>query len=244
MPLTNADLEAQLDKIRKVLALAERASTPEEAETATRKAEILMAKYGIDRAQLAHSDPGTDPMTWQTITIPAPFALAKAVLIDAICRAYTVQAIRLSSATPGDAGCRIEMVGHRSDLERVDILLTALLLQVATGINRNVPASGGRAAAYRRSYIIGFANEVARRLREADRRARQESDAAGTTGTDVVLADRNARVRDAFTDKYPRTRTAVVRSSGSGYGAGREAGARADLGGARVADRRQPAIGN
>jgi hypothetical protein len=244
MPLTNADLDAQLEKIRKVLALAEGASTPGEAEAATQKAEILMAKYGIDRAQLAHTDPRTDPMEWRTVAITAPFASAKDVLLATICDAYSVKAIRLNRKRSDAHGATtVEMVGHRSDLERVEILYTALLLQVATGINRNAYGAGAQLAAYRRSYILAFAAEIGRRLREANRRARQEDADAGTVGTDVVLAERSARVRSAFTDKYPRVRAVTVQSRGTGGADGRAAGARADLGGARVANRARHAIG-
>lgn len=240
MPITAADLDAQLDKIRKVLALAEGATTEGEAEAATRKAEILMAKYGIDRAMVSHTDPGSDPLEWQTITLQAPYAVQKACLLHTVAAAYNGQTIRRPGAAAG-ANQVVEVCAHKSDLERIDILFTSLLLQIATGINRRVPAHGARAAAYRRSYILGFNQAVRDRLREAAARARQES--GDTTGTDLVLADRSALVRNAFTDRWPNVRFTTVTSGGGGYGAGRAAGAAADLGGARVTRGRQHAIG-
>ncbi|MCM3844831.1 DUF2786 domain-containing protein [Pseudonocardia sp. DR1-2] len=44
---------ARLDRIRKLLAKAERAGTPDEAEIYTDKAFALMARHGIDEALLA-----------------------------------------------------------------------------------------------------------------------------------------------------------------------------------------------
>ena len=49
-----------LGRIRKLLAKAERAGTPEEAQTYTEKAVELMARHGIDAALLAAAQPGRD----------------------------------------------------------------------------------------------------------------------------------------------------------------------------------------
>ena len=95
-------------------------------------------------------------------------------------------------------------------------------------------------AAYRRSWLHGFAVQVHRRLVEAERRAEQRAGqgSAGGPGVpgsaELVLADRRSRVEQAYAEAFPalgRGRRSVL--SGSGFAAGAAAGERADLGAAR-----------
>ncbi|MEI2714004.1 MAG: DUF2786 domain-containing protein [Nocardioides sp.] len=71
----------RLARIRKLLAQAEDpACTPAEAEAFTAKAADLMARYGIDEALLAQSDPGRDPMGDRVVDLLAPYGYEKAWL--------------------------------------------------------------------------------------------------------------------------------------------------------------------
>jgi hypothetical protein len=103
-------------------------------------------------------------------------------------------------------------------------------------------------AAYRRSWLHGFAVQVHRRLVSAEQRAerraeeraeRADGDADPPTGAAVVLADRRSRVERAYAEAFPslgRGRRSVL--SGSGFAAGAAAGARADLGAGALGGRR------
>ncbi len=131
------------------------------------------------------------------------------------------------------------MFGFESDRERVEVLYTSLLLQATTQVARQRPAwSDESVAAYRRSWLHGFAAEVHRRLDAAERRAAGErsEDAgsragAGEPSVELVLADREEQVDRAFAETFPQIPRARAASlSGSGLRAGVAAGRRADLG--------------
>ncbi|MDN5749086.1 MAG: DUF2786 domain-containing protein, partial [Pseudonocardia sp.] len=113
---------------------------------------------------------------------------------------------------------------------------TSLLLQATSQLVRQRPAHAGESvAAYRRSWLHGFAVEVHRRLTAAEAGAAAQAAAtprpAGGPSVALVLADRRERVERAYAEAFPvlgRARRSVL--SGSGFGAGTRAGARADLG--------------
>jgi hypothetical protein len=144
-------------------------------------------------------------------------------------------------------GSRVHVFGYRSDLERADILFTSLLVQMARALAAQaVPAAGGRAKAWRRSWMLGYATAVVARVREAEDTAVAEAGAgdgpvAGTS-TALVLADRSLTVRRRVRAAYPRTRKTRVTYSGNGYQDGYREGERADIGGAKVRSRAAGAL--
>ena len=135
---------------------------------------------------------------------------------------------------PAGSGFALHLFGFASDLERVDLLFTSLLVQAAHGLVGTVVPPGEHPAAFRRSWLAGFARVISDRLRVA------EADAVvqrGTSSVALVLADRSDRVARRVTEVYPRLRTAPIRRlAGSGFDAGAAAGHRADLGGTDAVD--------
>ena len=234
-----ADQDGTLEKVRKLLAKAEAEGVTEaEAEALTAKAAELMARYGIDQARLNAARPGTDILANAKIDIENPWANVRLVLLARIFGAMRCQVIQLSH--PG-SGARVHVFGYQSDMDRAEMLYTSLLVQMARGLAaQHVPGSGGRAKAWRRSWMLGFTTAVGERVKAAEARATAQADTDDQTAanagksTALVLADRSVAVRNALQQEYPQTRTARVTYSGSGYGSGREAGQRADIGGARV----------
>jgi hypothetical protein len=239
-----------LAKVRKILAKAEDpAATPEEAETYTAKAAELMATYGIDRALLAETDPGSDVVGDRVVVLDAPYALDKAALLSSVAFELRCRAVRRIRYVGPHATkeVSIHLFGYDSDLVRVEILFTSLLLQAQTSLARTSPPPWESVAAYRRSWLAGFTAAVSRRLRDAEVRARDEAEeartsrAAATTGgrsVALVLVDRERTVAAAVDAEYPRLGTARNRQlSGSGGRSGWQAGQRADLGGTRVSRR-------
>lgn len=242
--MTTEAPDKMLARIRALLSKAQDpAATIAEAETYTAKATELMARYGIDRAMLAAADPTTDIPGDRIITVDAPYARDKQHLLSQIglslgCR--TVLKRRGSDFS-------VHLFGYASDLERVDMLFTSLLLQAVNGLAQTPAPYYGSTAAFRRTWLAGFTDTVTERLREAENRAAQnattEQQRTGTTGPSValVLADRRTVVERAMNAAYPKLKTARPRTlSGSGYHHGAAAGRRADLGGPRIAsDRRR-----
>ncbi|MBW4704166.1 MULTISPECIES: DUF2786 domain-containing protein [unclassified Micromonospora] len=218
--------EAMLSKVRKLLAQAEDAAcTPAEAAAFTAKATELIARYGVDRALLAARDPTTDPVGDRVVDVVAPYARDKAGLLAAVADPLRCRCIR----RPAGTGFALHLFGFASDLERVDLLFTSLLVQAAHGLAGTVVPPGEHPAAFRRSWLAGFARVIAERLRAAEAGAVAQD---GTPSVALVLADRSDRVARRVTEVYPRLRTAPTRRlAGSGFGAGEAAGQRADLGG-------------
>lgn len=240
--------EARLDRIRKLLAKAERAGTPDEAETYTAKAVELMVRHGVDEAVLAAAGgagpPGADPVGGVRIAVDDPYSAGKARLLG-----WTASALRcrwvMHDARAGRVAA-VTVFGHASDRARVELLYTSLLLQAARQLARVRPPDPAESvAAYRRSWLYGFAAQVHERLRAAEQAAVREADRAGGPSAELVLADRGDRVERAYAEAFPDLRRARrPQVSGSGYRRGAAAADRADLGGTRLGGRdRAPALG-
>lgn len=239
---TQTEQDPRLQKLRAMLAKAESSEFPEERDAFLAKAAELAAQYGIDEALLQASDVAQGslrPIATQ-MAVQAPYATAKGVLVNGVAKAYGVRAIRLR----GGANQIIELVGFESDVKRVEILVTSLFLQLATelaGAQAPVYYGGRQLAAWRRSFVIGYANKVCARLERqvAATQAQEAAEAAeaptGSTSTALVLADRQDAVDAVVKERHPRLTTTYTRASvGGGTSAGREAGARANLGGNAV----------
>jgi len=237
-----------LDRVRKLLAKAEdEGCTPHEAEALTAKAAELMARYGIDRALLGAVRPDTDRPADRVFELDNPWAGIKAHLLAGLASALRCQCILLNRRQPGS---RVHVFGYLSDLERADILFTSLLVQMARALALEpVPVYGGRAKAWRRSWMLGYCSAVVARVRAAEEAAvaaASSSAAAGANGhgpsAAVVLADRAVTVRRHAEQAYPRTRKTRVTYSGNGYQAGYQEGQKADIGGAKVRSRSGTAL--
>lgn len=245
--------ENLLDKVRKLLAKAEAEGvTPEEAEALNGKAAELIAKYGIDRARLAAEKPGTDRVGRKTIRLDPPFALDKAELLWAVSMPLRVEGIRQKywgQRPDGREGYlyRMVLIGWESDIERVELLFTSLLLQSAHELTRVAIPWGEDAAAYRRSWLAGFSAIVRRRLAQAEQQAQASAEAmrpaaaADSAGPSValVLADRSLAVKSFREQEFGDVKTAKRRKlNGSGLFDGVEAGRRANLHTNRTVGRR------
>lgn len=233
----------KLDTVRKLLAKADRAATPEEAQSYTAKAVELMARHGIDDAVLAAADPGRDEIGAHQIPMDDPYSAGKARLL-----AWTASALRCRAVLHEAWGGKVAAVtvfGFASDRERVELLYTSLLLQAGSQLLRQRPTRPGESvAAYRRSWLHGFAVEVHRRLVDAGSVAVAQRPESGGRSVALVLADRSRLVDRAYAEAFPRMgRARRSTLSGSGFHAGAAAGERADLGRGTVGPVRQRALG-
>ncbi|HUB43091.1 MAG TPA: DUF2786 domain-containing protein [Streptosporangiaceae bacterium] len=243
---TSAGTEAPdrlLDRVRKLLAKAEAEGvTTAEAQALTAKAAELMAKYGIDRALLAATRPETDKPGDRIVDIYNPWGRVQAHLLCGLAAALRCQSILVTA----DSGLRVHIFGYESDLERTDVLYTSVLIQMWHGlVGAEVPADAYSVRAWRRSWLLGFAAAVIARVRTAEHRAEQsasQAPAGQTSRTALVLADRSMVIRQNVAQAYPRTRTARVTYTGSGYGDGYEQGKRADIGSGKLGRKRARAL--
>lgn len=220
--------DPQLERIRKLLAKAEDpAVTEAEAEAYNQKAAELVARYGIDQAMLAAAGASTDEIGTLKIPMNDPYSRDKASLLTSV--AYPMRCRTLLHRY----GQKVESVtvfGYHSDLGRVELLFTSLLLQATTQLTRVRPGGffpGESLAAYRRTWLHGFARAVYDRLSNAE----QEAVRTAVQGSaELVVRDRAQMVQHAFDTEFGDLRSAAPRRlSGSGYLDGHDAGTKANL---------------
>jgi Protein of unknown function (DUF2786) len=236
-----------MNTVRGLLAQAEHPNTSaEERDAFTAKAAELLEKYGIDAALLA--DRGEIRQSPQTMRVDFsnPYTAEKCALLGAVALNSQCTVIRHRA---GRRVTNATVFGFPADLERTNVLYTSLLLQATRGVLLAEPPLGSSVVAYRRTWLMGFAVVVNKRLEEAARaeqaRAesrRSETGAPGSRSVALVLADRSALVRAAAEEEFPGLKSAPKRQlSGDGWRDGGRAGRGADLGGKRVSsgDRQQ-----
>ncbi len=240
--------EGMLHKIRSLLAKAESTDFEEEALALTAKAHELMIAHAIDRALLDDHDDGATEVIARVVTVEAPYARQKFLLLAAAARASGCRAIL--SVSRDELQARVErreiqglgsshwatLVGHAADLDDAELLFTSLGLQ-ATRLLLAAETTPGRVTSFRRAFLIGFADAVRRRV-EANR-ARAVADHDHAASLLPVLASREQAVDAAVDEQFgPLRPMSVSLSNGEGLAAGRSAGHRADLGSRPLRQRR------
>ena len=232
-----------LERVRKLLAKAEHPATPvEEAQAFSAKASALMARYAIDQALLEAQSPATAAPVVRQLSVDPPYALPRAVLLDRVARAHRVRVVIGPDTAAGGRMCTL--VGFAVDLGVVEVLFTSLLLQASIAM-QHASDTSARPRAFRRAFLLGYADVIGARLAAVRDDADAEAD-RGRPGAALVLADRSDHVDRAFEERFPRLRSLrMTTSSGGGLVAGRAAGSRAGLSAAasRVARERRREIG-
>ncbi|WP_369186502.1 DUF2786 domain-containing protein [Streptomyces sp. R08] len=231
--------DGKLAKIRALLAKAEDpATTPEEAQSYFGKAAELMAKYGIERAMLAATDPNADRPGDRVIKVEGTYTTDRLYLLGYVATALHCVSIK-KKVSRGIT--EVHLFGYESDLDRVELLFTSLLLQMFNGMRHGRPGPGESTVTYRKAWAGGFILRIDERLREIEARAQREAPATDTgRSTELVVADRKAVVEARFAAAYPDAidPTGSTRRRGRGLDDGRDAANRADLGQTRMSGRR------
>ncbi len=235
--------DRRLATVRGLLAKAEATEFPEEAEAFFNKASELIARFAIDEAMLwASAPPGREEPGEIRLVVLAPYVTQKAVLVGRVAGAHGCRAIRFGAGS-APSGEMMAIVGFPTDLRWVETLITSLLLQLTSAMLARSPrgVSSSQSAGWRRSFIIGFSEEVGARLqadREVAARSADDRVAAGRRGdhpphtVSLALVERSEEVRDEFRKRFPHTQSTRASTGGSrsGHHAGRAAGRDAALG--------------
>lgn len=251
---TVRDEDRRLATVRSLLSKAEATEFPEEAEAFFAKASELISRWAIDEAMLwdGADSGGREVPDELQLVVHGPYLAQKAILISGVARAHGCRAVRLGGAT-GSRTEIISIIGFPSDLRWVETLTTSLLMQLTSAMLSRCPKgiSSSESASWRRSFIVGYAQEVRSRLekdRAAAAAARAESAAhndGAAGGSDksgerrdsdgnsvaLVLASRVAEVDQDFRQRFPYVRSSWASSgrSAHGHNAGRSAGKEASL---------------
>lgn len=186
-----------IDKIeRRVRALlaqaADQDGTPE-GDAFQARAFELMARYGVDQAQLGDDD--TDEMGKRVIELAGAYTPSQFELAGYIGRALHCH---IEGRGNGRKVLRVVFYGKTRHIERAAMLFSILNPQMATGAENLPKVPGVARAVQKRSWMEGFAIGVARRLQSA------EEDATEAAGQAVaVLDDRQAAENFARQESGP-----------------------------------------
>lgn len=238
--MSNDTTTNQADKIAKLLAKAEGASTEAEATAFFEAAERLMLKWGIDSLMLqqhngtaAKEDIEKRAFVWTGSSVHTTW-MNDVMLMSAIAGHNNMHMLMSKERRT------MYLVGFASDIDRAVQAFTTLVVQMnrfAAAEWKTVP--GDEKAwmgqydkrVWQRSFRDGFVDRIAARLREVRRDVHQEAAEQHGSGMELVLRDRKAQV-DEFYDNLSKG-TSRARGGRTNYGArsaGSAAASRADMG--------------
>jgi uncharacterized protein DUF2786 len=231
--------EALLDKIRKLLAKAERTDNPNEAEAFSAKAAQLIAEHRLDpgHVRAALEDGRVDLR--RIVLGRGAYVRGRLALLDAVARNNDCEVVFEN----GPQGTTAIVAGYEADLDVTEVLYTSLHVQASSqmaAVRARTPAATQR---WRRSFLFGFATRVAESLEAVRVRAAEPTSASShraPVAHDLpdVLA-RTARVRAFAAGAFGRVGTAraAAPAQRSGWRDGHRAAASADIGRSRMAGR-------
>ncbi|MEV4454435.1 DUF2786 domain-containing protein [Microbispora sp. NPDC049633] len=234
--MSNPIPESKLERIRALLAKAEATEYEGEAESFRNAAMSLMAKYGVEQAMLQHHGATTESLEKRVIEISGEYPKEKAYLLGRISKALGLYSYA-STLVRGRQTLRTEVIvcGFPSETEQVELLYTSMLLQAAREMKKDLSdvwrVRGNQLKAFKRTWLLGFANKIYERLEEQRAKAVAETPTASDgTSTTLVLVDRQAMIKQWASKDVEISRPKKRVLSGGGWAYGDEAGERVDIG--------------
>jgi Protein of unknown function (DUF2786) len=235
------------DVVRKVaglLAKAESTDSSAEASALRTKAYELLVRNSIDRTTVqgyiakrigCPHIKSAEQMVERQVNLVAPHVSRKVELLAIVASATGCRTLVVEPE--GRAVVVVSLIGFEDDVEKTLVLHRLLELQSereASAVARRRHCV--RPRAFMSSFLAGFNREVGRRLKAvrhaAETMPRQDDDSG------LVLRTRRQRVDEEFRRRYPYTTPAASSrpTVRAGWQAGLSAGARADLGSARLTE--------
>jgi len=227
--------EQTIDRVRKLLAIAESTANEHEAEAFAAKAAALIAAHRIDPARL--TDDG-DVLAVRDVPIGrGAYVRARLALLGAVADAHDCELVWRS----GPTGATAVLAGFTSDLEATVVLYHSLHAQAAGRMAVGRRSTAAATQRWRRAFLFGYAARIGELL--ADTRRRVERDARWAAGGGALpeLVDRVARVRVYASGAFGRVVAAAAPAPAArtGWQHGQQAASAADIGRGRLLGRRQ-----
>jgi len=212
-----------ISKVQKLLNVAAKSDKPGEVAAAQALAQQLITKYQIEEAQLNGRSVSGDIVSVHVLT-PDPYAIDKATLLNSIALPNFCKVLR------GDGYCLI--YGYVSDIDLCIALYTMLsahMISEMTTKRKLVKSEKGfDKRGWAKSFFSGYAINIGLRIKQGKADAIKETDSSGTS-ISLVLRDKEHAIED-FWQKVTRSKGSKrTLTSISGYNAGKESAANADL---------------
>lgn len=214
-----------LDKVRKLLAMAEGTSNPNEADVFSRKAAALIAEHRIDPERL-RSTAGDGLDVVEIVLGRGAYVRGRLALLGAVGEANGCRVV--FEVQP--RGTVAFVAGFQSDLDSVTLLYHSLHTQASSRMAAERRATAAATQQWRRSFLFGYADQIRRMLQatteEAARHVHPSSAAL------PALRARDRQVADYARQRFGRVVAArrPKPATPTGFDAGRRAAERADLG--------------
>lgn len=227
-----------LERVRKLLAKAERTEHPHEADAFSAKAAELIAAHRITPEALAAAR-STGRLALMEIPLGrGAYVRARLGLLMAVAEGHDADVVFRN----GPNGMTAIVAGFADDLDVVRLLFDSLHTQAAGRMAAGTRRTAAATQRWRRAFLFGYAQRVGELLRaahaEAESAAVAPFDADGVTAEHlaVELRERRARVNEFTASSFGRVSAASrpAPAAATGWADGRTAAERADLGRARL----------
>lgn len=218
-----------IGKVRKLLAMAEGSSNPNEADAFSRKAAELIAAHRIDPDRLRETSQGE--LTVLEIELGrGAYVRGRLALLSAIATANGCKTVFEVQSR----GTVAMAAGFRADLATVEILYNSLHTQAAQRMASERRGTAAATQQWRRSFLFGYADQIRRMFEQTSQAAQRHVHPASAALPALRALDRQveefARQRFGRVVAARRPRAATT----PGFVAGQQAAERADLGRRRV----------
>jgi len=227
-------VDSIINRVQALIAKAESSPFPAEADAFMAKAQQLINDHAIDQARLVGADPTS--IGHDTIAMKGTYTKERSLIWSAVANANRCQVLTLSAHGSSKVS-DLTLIGREQDRQLVRLVAASLELQAVKRLGELDPAATwGTPVVQRRSFLRGFAIEVADRLRQSGHTQAVVSQAAEQA---FVLAAHavDEYVGDNF--NVSRSRRSTGRLDGVAFSRGRRAGASADVGASRIGTERR-----
>lgn len=218
-----------ISRVQALIAKAESSPFPAEADAFMAKAQQLINDHAIDQARLNGANPSS--VGHDTLPIKGTYTRERSLIWSAAANANRCQLLTLSAYGTSKVS-DMTLIGREQDRQLVRLLATSLELQAMRRLGElELHAAWESPVVQRRSFLRGFAIEVADRLRRSGHTQAvvgQSAEHALVLAADAV----NRYVSETF--DVSRGRRSSARHDGIAYSHGRRAGASADVGASQI----------
>ncbi len=214
----NVEIERAIRKAEKALSLAQSSNYANEAETAMRQVEKLLAKYNLSMADLDPDKQDTiGELDWYKYTQNWQRAI-----ISSISELYGCYMFGRKT-TQG----RCNVIVGKAHNVKVAIEMSGYVIRMVQSLCARAIRDGDLHAGQRSSFYAGAFTEISVRVRDMIK-ART---APQSTGTDLVLSNAHKDAKDLAHEVYDLTagRRSSMRLDNSGFSAGRNAAGKIGL---------------